>query len=99
MTKKTTNPTPETHSIEGRDFVWHGTDGDVRIPLRLPLGVVRRVAGKDLDADVMFEILDALIPDAEALDAMDLIEFQTMFLAWQSAYNEQTGASLGESSR
>lgn len=90
---------PKNYSIEGRKFVWHGTDGDVEIPLRLPLGVVRRVAGKDLDASVMFEILDALIPDAEALDRMDLVEFQTMFLDWQAAYNEQTGAALGESSR
>lgn len=99
MTTKTTETAPARYSIEGRTFVWHGEDGDVSIPLRLPLGVIRRVAGKDLDSTVMFEILDAIVPDAEALDAMDLIEFQTMFVEWQTAYNEQTGASLGESSR
>lgn len=90
---------PQNYTVDGRKFVWHGFDGDVEIPLRLPLGVVRRVADRDLDATVMFEILDALIPSSDALDAMDLNEFQTMFVAWQSAYNESTGATLGESSR
>lgn len=97
------NTTPDTapdprFDVVGKDFVWHSEEvGDVTIPLRITLGIVRRLSGRDLDAEAMFEILDSLIPGAaETLDAMDLAEFQTMFLKWQAAYSEKSGASLGE---
>ncbi len=51
-----------------------------------------------LDADGMFSLLSRLIPDqADALQDMDLNDFQDMFAAWQSEYEALSGASLGES--
>jgi hypothetical protein len=105
-------PTKQTASgreydIDGKKFVWHPLDEndeagnlpDVTIPLRLKLKVVRSLGGRTLDNDVMFEMLEALIPNqTEVLDEMDVNDFQDMFGAWQEEYNSVTGADLGESS-
>lgn len=102
-TKKT--DTGREYEIDGKKFVWHPLDDDdesgnltdVRIPLRLKLKIIYAMAGRDMDAAAMKDILDALIPDqAETLGEMDLNDFQEMFRAWQSEYNALSGASLGE---
>lgn len=105
MPEKTTE-SGRKYEIDGRTFMWHPEDDngevgnvpDVRIPLRLKLKVVRALGGRDLDSEVMFELLNALIPNqAEVLDEMDVNDFQEMFTTWQDEYNSLTGASLGES--
>lgn len=107
MPTKTTDAGRE-YELDGKKFVWHPLDDDdqpgnlpdVTIPLRLKLGVVRDLAGQDLDAAAMFQILERLIPDqADALDEMDLNDFQAMFVAWQGEYEALSGATLGESGR
>lgn len=107
MTTKKTDAGRE-YDIDGKTFTWHPLDDDdqpgnleaVRIPLRLKLKVIRSMADRDLDAGAMFAILEALIPNqAEALDEMDVNDFQAMFEAWQGEYNALSGASLGEPSR
>lgn len=105
MPEKTTSD-GRTYRIEGRTFVWfpEGDDGqptgaEVRIPLRIKLKVLRALSGREMDNDVMFELLEALIPEQVAtLDEMDILDFQACFSTWQSEYNSLSGASLGESS-
>lgn len=103
-TKKT--DTGREYEIDGKRFVWHPLDDDdvagnlpdVVIPLRVKLKVIRSLAGRDMDAAAMFDILERLIPDqAEALDEMDIAsDFQVMFQTWQSEYTALSGASPGE---
>ncbi len=96
------------YEVTGKKFIWHPLDDndepgnlpDVEIPLRIKLGVIRKIGtGRDLDAGAMFDMLEALIPDqSESLDEMDIVaDFQPMFETWQSEYNALTGATLGES--
>lgn len=93
-------PTKGNYTIDGKVFTWTTEDGEqVNIPLRIKLKVIRGLAGVELDADGMFEMLDKLIPDqADVLDEMDLNDFQAMFQAWQREYEQLSGARLGESS-
>lgn len=87
------------YSIDGRTFTWTTEDGsEVKIPMRVKLKVIRQMAGRDLDAEAMFDMLDKIAPGQESvLDEMDIVtDFQPMFEAWQSEYNALTGASLGE---
>lgn len=93
------------YEIDGKKFIWHPLDDDdqrgnlapVVIPLRIKLKVIRGMTDRDLDADAMFEILERLIPNqSEALDEMDLADFQDCFTAWQAEYQKLSGASLGE---
>lgn len=102
-TKKAKGEQP--YEIDGKTFVWHplnddderGHLDDVRIPLRIKLKVIRSLSGRDLDVEAMFDILERLIPDqAEALDEMDLNDFQAMFETWQKEYKELSGATPGE---
>jgi hypothetical protein len=102
-TKQTKNAEP--YDIDGKVFVWHPLDdddqrgnlADVRIPMRVKLKVIRELAGRELDASAMFDILERLIPDqADALDEMDLNDFQAMFTAWQAEYTALNGATPGE---
>lgn len=95
-----------TYEVDGKRFTWHplddddltGTLPDVVIPLRIKLGVIRRMNDRDLDAGAMFEILGTLVPgQADALDEMDLNDFQVMFSTWQREYQALAGATLGES--
>lgn len=94
------------YEIDGKKFVWHpeddnGARGDstVTIPLRIKLKLIRSMADRDLDSGAMFDMLSALVPNQQdALDDMDVNDFQQMFATWQSEYNALTGASLGESS-
>lgn len=88
----------QQYRVDGKRFVWTTEDGaEVVIPLRIKLKVVRQMAGRDLDNAAMFDMLEALIPDqADALDEMDVNDFQAMFVAWQSEYNAVTGATPGE---
>lgn len=96
--KKTKADKP--YRIDGKKFVWTTDEGDtVTIPLRIKLKLIRSMAGRDLDAASMFDMLEALIPgQADTLDEMDVNDFQAMFKAWQTEYNALTGATLGESS-
>lgn len=95
-----------TYRIDGKTFTWfpEGDDGspagtEVHIPLRIKMRLLRSMAGRTLDNEVMFEMLEALIPDqADVLDEMDVNDFQVMFKTWQAEYNGVSGASLGESS-
>lgn len=89
---------PQDH--KPKVFTWETEDGDtVTIPLRIKLKLIRAMSDVDLDAKGMFVFLEALIPDqAAVLDEMDVNDFQAMFKAWQNAYNEAAGATLGESS-
>lgn len=87
--------------VEGKAYIWTTEDGDtVTIPLRIKLKVLRAVGtSRAFDATEMFAMLELLIPDqTEVLDEMDVNDFTEMFSAWQTAYNESTGAQLGESS-
>lgn len=105
MPTKTTNAGRQ-YRIDGRRFVWtpevladEDPLPDISIPLRIKLGVVRDLAGRDLDAAAMFDVLGRLIPgQAAVLDDMDLNDFQDMFSTWQAEYEALSGASLGESS-
>ena len=104
-TKKTA--TGREYEVDGKRLVWHPLDdddepgnlADVVIPLRLKLKLIYSMAGRDLDAAAMKDILDAVIPNqADALGEMDLNDFQAMFNTWQAEYQALSGASLGESS-
>lgn len=95
----------DRYTIDGRRFIWHGLDDDdqrtidVTLPLRLKLRLIRKAAafGVELDAAGMFAILEAIAPDqADAIDELDLNDFQTMFTEWQKVYEAQNGATLGE---
>lgn len=104
-------PTKQTatgrdYRVEGRQFFWFPLDDNgetgnlphVTIPLRLKLKVIRSMAGRELDAAAMFDLLGALIPDqADTLDEMDVNDFTAMFSTWQREYNALNGATLGES--
>ena len=103
MPKKQSAGKPYT--VTGKKFTWQPLDDndergnlpEVVIPMRIKLKVIRDLAGRDLDAAAMFEILERLIPDqADALDEMDINDFQAMFTAWQEEYAAVSGASLGE---
>lgn len=105
--KKTTDAGRE-YEVDGKKFRWFPLDDDdqpridapVTIPLRLKLGVLRSMNGRELDPAAMFDLLEKIIPNqAEALDDMDVVlDLQPMFETWQSEYNALAGASLGESS-
>lgn len=105
MPEKTT-PNGRTYNVDGKRFTWYPLDEDdqpgnlapVTIPLRIKFGLVRDLVGQGLDAQGMFDFLNRLIPDqADALDEMDLNDFQDMFGTWQGEYEALSGASLGES--
>lgn len=106
MPEKTSKQGRE-YDIDGRKVLWHPEDDegesgnlpDIRLPLRLKLGLVLDLAGKDLDNETMALMLERLIPDQmDALREMDVNDFQDMFVTWQEEYNTITGASTGESS-
>lgn len=91
-------PKKNRYTIDGKTFTWTTEDDvEVSLPMRIKLKLIRGLAGKDLDADSMFELLDALAPDStDVFDEMDLNDFQAMFMAWQKEYEALSGASLGE---
>ena len=97
MPTKTTK-SAQKYQVDGKAFIWTTEDGDtITIPLRIKLKVIRGMAGRELDADAMFDMLDKLVPDqSDAIDEMDLNDFQAMFSAWQSEYESLSGATLGE---
>lgn len=89
-------------------LVWHPEDDDgeqgnlpdVRVPLRLKMGLLLDIAGdRTMDNQVMLDLLDAVIPETHraTLRLMDVNDFQDMFTTWQTEYNTLTGGSLGES--
>lgn len=95
------------YEVDGKRFTWHPLDEndetgaipDVVIPLRLKLGIIYEMAGRDMDAAAMTDILEAVAPkQSDTLREMDLLDFQDMFTTWQAEYNSLSGASLGESS-
>lgn len=94
--------TGQTYSIDGKTFIWTTDEGDkVKIPMRLKVGVIRSLAGQDLDdISVMFDLLDKIAPKQQAkLDEQDVNDFTSMFLTWQDEYNLLNKVSLGEPAR
>lgn len=73
----------------------------VTIPMRLKMRVLRAFSAalsQGDEVDAMLGLIEAIAPNqADAIDELDVNEFQTMFAAWQHEYNLLTGASLGES--
>lgn len=105
MPAKTSKTTAAPYRIDGKVFIWQPLDdndergkiGEVKIPLRVKIKVIRSLVGRELDVDAMFEILDKLAPgQGDVLDEMDANDFQVMFTTWQSEYQSLSGASLGE---
>lgn len=107
MPTKTTDKGREYDIKKGRFLVWHAevwedegeTPFDITLPLRIKLKVVRAIGtDAEMDADAMMKVLNLLVPDqSEALEEMDLNDFQEMFTTWQAEYEQLNGASLGES--
>lgn len=93
---------PQDHRarVDGKMFVWTTEDGaKLTIPLRIKMRVLRKVGDGNLDADGMFLMLEALVPDqVDVMDDMDVNDFTAAFGAWQAAYNQQNGATPGEAS-
>lgn len=94
--KKTKADKP--YRIDGKKFIWTTDEGDtVTIPLRIKLGVIRAMSGKELDTGTMFEMIDKIAPGQEdVLDEQDVNDFQSMFTTWQREYNALNGATPGE---
>lgn len=90
--------TGKQYAIDGKTFTWTTDEGaTVTIPMRLKLGVIRSMAGKELDADTMFQIIDAIAPgQADVMDEQDVNDFTSMFTTWQSEYTALQGATPGE---
>jgi len=98
---KAATPKPDPRGkVVGKVFTWTTQDdATINVPLRVNMGVVRSMGHGDLDADAMFDMIDAIAPgQADVIDATDTNDFMDCFKAWQSAYNDRTGATLGESS-
>lgn len=107
VTKHTKSGRP--YEVEdGKRIVWHASvdpsEGeqpfDVRIPLRMKVGVLRPLAAADTDdISSILAMLDALIPgQGENVNEMDVNDLQEMFAAWQAEYTALNGASVGEAS-
>jgi len=96
--KTKTVPNPRV-KIVGKVFTWTTEDdAEITIPLRINMGVVRLLTDA-LDADAMFEVVDKIAPgQADVIDVTDTNDFMDCFKAWQNAYNDRAGATLGESS-
>lgn len=94
------------YDVSGKKFTWHplddddqtGTIPDVKIPLRLKLGSLRKLSGQDVNnVDTMFALLQEVVPGQEdTLDLMDVSDFVAMFETWQFEYNALSGATPGE---
>lgn len=101
-----TSKNGRTYEINGKKLSWFPLDDDdnpkpdpIVIPMRIKLGTVLKIgADKELTPRKMRDLLKALIPGyQDALDDMDLNDFQAMFTTWQAEYELLSGASLGES--
>lgn len=93
------------YKVDGKRFTWHpldddgktGTLPDVVIPMRIKLRLIRKMAGREVDAAAAFEMLEALVPNqTETLDEMDVNDFMECFSTWQDEYNALNGVSQGE---
>ena len=86
--------------VVGKVFTWTTEDdATITIPLRINMGVLRTMSDGNLDASAMLAMIDAIAPgQSEVIDATDTNDFVSCFTAWQDAYNNTTGATLGESS-
>lgn len=105
MPEKTT-PSGRKYDVTGKALTWHPEDEDgetgnlpdVVIPMRIKLKVIRSMNDQNIDSASMFAIIESLVPgQGDALDEMDVNDFQDMFATWQSEYKALSGASLGES--
>lgn len=92
-------PNPRV-KVVGKVFTWTTEDdATITIPLRINMGVLRTMGSDNLDAAAMLVMIDAIAPgQSEVIDATDTNDFVSCFTAWQDAYNNHTGATLGESS-
>jgi hypothetical protein len=97
MPEKTTKDA-KRYKVSGKTFTWTTEDGaTVSIPLRIKLGVIRKMADQDMDAAVMIEIVDTVAPgQGDVLDDMDVNDFTACFSAWQFEYSSLSGATLPE---
>jgi hypothetical protein len=94
-----------TYDIDGRRFTWHPepfedeTLPDIMIPLRIKMGMILDLGGREIDNAVIAEMFERIIPtQMDAVREMDVNDCQDMFTTWQTEYNNLTGAGLGESS-
>lgn len=94
------------YDVDGRKVIWHPEDDegeqgnlpDVRLPLRIKMGLVLDAGEMEMDNSGMVRMLELLIPNQiDTIREMDVNDFQDMFVSWQSEYNTLTGASVGES--
>lgn len=94
------------YDLDGRRFTWHpeqfdgeATLPDISIPLRIKMGMILDLAGREMDNAVIAEMFERIIPtQMDVVREMDVNDCQDMFTTWQTEYNSLTGASLGESS-
>src|SRR5438045_3122710 len=93
-----TAPAGQKYKVDGKTFIWTTEDGaEIRIPMRVKLGVIRKMSGRDLDAAAMFDIIEAIAPgQGDVLDDTDVNDFSACFQAWQTEYQALSGATPGE---
>lgn len=92
----------QRYKINGRVLIWT-TDGtwddptEIQLPLRIKLRVLRELNDRELDADTMATMLEAVAPaEAAKFPEMDANDFTEMFLTWRREYENLSGATLGE---
>ena len=86
--------------VVGKVFTWTTEDdATITIPLRINMEVLEEMTDGDLDATGMLRMISKIAPgQGDVIGTTDVNDFVSCFTAWQSAYNDRTGATLGESS-
>lgn len=96
-------PRTATHRVIEHRFHWLSADpdvGEVVIPLKFKGKLLKAVRDmQDDEIGLIFYMLDALGVPESTTDEMDALEIKDMFLAWQKAWQAQSGADLGEALR
>ena len=92
-------PNPRV-KVVGKVFTWTTEDdATITIPLRINMEVLESMSDGDLDATGMLAMISKIAPgQGDVIGATDVNDFMDCFKAWQDAYNNRTGATLGESS-
>lgn len=97
------------YAVEGKHLVWtpevwpgEPALPDVRIPLRMKLGLASTLAKAEAsgDIDTLSDIIGRLAPGAtkDVLDEMDVADFGAMFETWGHEFALLQGVTLGEAS-